>query len=48
VYGLDVICYGDWDHESDNLDNEYRHWDQTLLYSELYKKISVKSFREII
>jgi len=35
VYGLDIICYGGWYHESDNLDNKYRHRDQTLLYKDL-------------
>ena len=35
MYGLDVICYGSWYHESDNLDNEYRHRDQILLYKDL-------------
>ena len=42
VYGLDIICYGSWYHKSENLDNEYRHRDQTLLYEDLYMKISVK------
>jgi len=35
MYGLDVICYGDWYHKSDNLDNKYRYRDQTLLYEDL-------------
>ena len=48
VDGLDVICYRDWYHESDNLDNEYGHRDQTLLYEDLYMKISVEFIRESI
>ena len=48
VYGLDIICYGGWYHELDNLDNEYRHKNQTLLYEDLYKKILVKFICESI
>ena len=33
IYGLDIICYGSWYHELDNLDNEYRHRDQTSMIS---------------
>ena len=35
MYGLNIICYGGWYYELDNLDNEYRHRDQTLLYEDL-------------
>ena len=48
MYGLDVICYGGWYHESENLDNEYRHRDQTLLCEYLYEKISVEFICESI
>jgi len=48
VYELDVIFHGAWYHESDNLDNEYTHRGQTLLYPDLYKEILVKSFHEIV
>ena len=48
VYGLDVICFGGWYYESDNLDNEYGHKDQTLLYEDLYIKIFVKFIRKSI
>ena len=48
VYGLDVICYGGWYHKSENLDNEYSHRDQTLLYEDLYMKISVEFIRKSI
>jgi len=43
MYRLDIICYSGWYYELDNLDNEYGHRDQALLYEYLYKKkISVK------
>ena len=48
MYGLDVICYGGWYHESENLDNEYRHRDRTLLCENLYMKISVEFICESI
>ena len=49
MYGLDVIFHRGWYYESDNLDNEYGHRDQTLLYEYLYKKkISVEFIRKSI
>jgi len=48
MYGLDVIFYGGWHHKSENLDNEYRHRDQTLLYEDLYMKTSVEFIRKNI
>ena len=48
MYSLDSICYGSWYYKSNNLDSEYGHRDQTLLYKDLHMKISVEFIRKSI
>jgi len=48
MYRLDIICYRGWYYKSDSLNNKYEYRDQTLLYKDLYKKISIEFIHESI
>ena len=48
MYRLDIICYRGWYYKLDSLNNKYEYRDQTLLYKDLYKKISIEFIHESI